>query len=613
MITQTPKFWQADANQNATKTLKRNEVPVELTWDLSPLFESDEAWEETFAQVPKYIEEINKYRDNLTDSGENILEFTKMLNDQYRVLSRLHSYASMKNDEDTAISKYSGMQARIRQFSAQFGAATSFSESAIADLEEEKLEQYYKDVPELEHYRRNFDQMRAFKPHMLSPETEEVLAGASNILSGGSTVFSVLDNADQKFPKIKNEKGQEVELNHANFGTFLESRDRRVRKDAFEQYYTVYEQYRNTYAQTLNLQVNKSNYLADIRNFDSARQAALFRNEIPESVYDALVDTVDKNLGLLHRYVSLRKNLLGLDEAHSYDLYVPVVEDVDLHYTVEEAREILMKALAPLGEDYLAILDKAFDERWIDFAVNEGKRSGAYSGGCYDSPPYILISWNGTLSNLYTLAHELGHSCHSYLSRKEQDFIYAGYPIFLAEIASTVNENLLTQYLLDTIEDPETRKYIIMNYLDGFKGTVFRQTQFAEFELFIHKAAQEGKALTADFLTEAYGDLNHRYYGDDLVRDPEIALEWSRIPHFYYNFYVYQYSTGFSAANAFLERILSGDQEKLDAYLAFLSSGSSDKPIETLKRAGVDMTTAKPVEDAMKAFETYLELLEKEV
>lgn len=363
----------------------------------------------------------------------------------------------------------------------------------------------------------------------------------------------------------------------------------------------------------MSTQVKRDNFLAQSHHFSSAREAALFYNEIPEQVYDQLLHTVDANLSLLHRYVGLRKKLLGLDEIHTYDLYVPVVDEVDLTYTMEEARQIILKALAPLGEAYLDILKQAFSSRWIDYAENAGKRSGAYSGGCYDSPPYILMTWKGTLDNLYTLAHELGHSCHSYLTRENQSPTYGDYPIFLAEIASTCNENLLTSYLLDTIEDPATRRYIIMNYLDGFKGTVFRQTQFADFEQKIHQADQEGISLTADWMTQTYGELNQHYYGPELAKDPEIALEWARIPHFYYDFYVYQYATGFSAATAFAKLITEGGQAERDAYLKFLSSGSSAKPIDTLKAAGVDMSSAKPIEDAMARFDHFLSLLESNV
>ncbi len=601
----------AAGGEDTEKLLARKEVPEAMTWDLRPLFVNDEAWEECFQQVDAYIEAVEPFRDNLTSSAKNLLSFGRMIEKQGRELTRLASYASMKSDEDTGLSYYSGMVTRVRSFMEKYAAAVSFANPAIAALSEEAMEAFYKEEPELEYYRRYCTQIRASKPHILSLQEESLLAGAKTIFETGARVFSVLNNADQRFPAIQDEKGNEVELTHARYGGFMESKERSVRKAAYEGYYAVYEQFRNTYAATLASQVHKNNYLAKVRNFTSAREAALFENEIPELVYDQLLATVNNNLDLLHRYVVLRKKLLGLEEIHSYDLHVPLGENVELHYSIEEARDVLLEALKPLGEDYCRVLEEAFAKRWIDFAENIGKRSGAYSGGCYDSPPYILMTWKGRLNNLYTLAHELGHSVHSYLSRKKQGFAYARYPIFLAEIASTVNENLLTAYLLESLEDKAVRQEIILNYLDGFKGTVFRQSQFAEFEQIIHKAEQEGMPLTADWLTEVYGDINAKYYGEELVRTPQIAFEWARIPHFYYNFYVYQYSTGFSAASAFAKSIIEGGEKDLEAYLGFLASGSKEEPIATLKRAGLDMTSPKPIEDAMSRFERFLEILEK--
>lgn len=606
------RFFAPEA-QSPNQVPKRNEVALETTWDLSPLYANDEAWEAAFKQAQNFTAEIAAFHDNLTSSADKLLGFFETEDRHEREIAKLYVYASMKNDEDTAVSKYSGMQSQMGQFLAGYMAAASFAEPALANLEEKSLQAFYAAEPKLKHYKRKIDQVLASKPHILSPSEEALLAGASQVLDAGSSVFEVLDNADQKFPVIKDEQGQDIELTHARFGQLLQNRDRRVRKDAFQQYYTVYEQYRNTYAQTLSTHIKRDNFLAQSHHFSSAREAALFYNEIPEQVYDQLLQTVDANLPLLHRYVALRKKLLGLDEIHTYDLYVPVVDEVDLSYTMEEAQEIILKALAPLGEEYLNILKQAFSSRWIDYAENSGKRSGAYSGGCYDSPPYILMTWKGTLDNLYTLAHELGHSCHSYLTRKNQSSTYGDYPIFLAEIASTCNENLLTSYLLDTIEDLATRRYIIMNYLDGFKGTVFRQTQFADFEQKMHQADQAGISLTADWMTQTYGDLNQHYYGPGLSKDPEIALEWARIPHFYYDYYVYQYATGFSAATAFAKLITEGGQAERDAYLKFLSSGSSAKPIDTLKEAGVDMSSAQPIEDAMARFEHFLSLLESDL
>lgn len=607
------RYLKENDKDKQSAVVARKDVAQEQTWDLTPLFASDEAWEKSYSAAQSYIEEITSLKDGFAEDAASVLKYFELAEKHGREIYKLYSYASMRSDEDTAVSKYSGMRSQMGQFYAQYMAASSFAEPILANLEEEKFEEFYKEEAKLKQYERTFKKIQESRPHVLSQETEQVLAAASNVLDAGGSIFGVLDNADQKFPVIKDEEGQEVELTHARYSKFIESRDRRVRKDTFQALYKTYDQFKNTYAETLSMQVLSHNFTAQARKFSSARESALFANEIPEKVYDQLLETVHNNLPLLHRYVKVRKDLLGLEEMHTYDLYVPVVEDVELNYSIEDAKEILLNALKPLGEDYLLMIKKAFDERWIDYAENAGKRSGAYSGGCYDSPPYILMTWQGSLNNLYTLAHELGHSCHSYLSRANQEFIYAGYPIFLAEIASTVNENLLTKYLLETVEDKELKKYIVMNYLDGFKGTVFRQSQFADFELRIHQAAQEGTALTAEWLIDLYGKMNEEYYGPSLEKDPEIALEWARIPHFYYDFYVYQYATGFSAATAFVKNIEEKGQEAVDAYLGFLSSGCSRKPIETLQAAGVDMSSAKPVEDAMAKFAEFLDILEKDI
>lgn len=590
---------------------KRSETQKDLTWDLKDLFADDAAWEKAFEEVQPLVQKLAAYQGRVGESADVLLEIEKENEKAGLILMPLYTYASMKNDEDTGESKYNGMTARMGQFMARFMAAVAWYEPEIAALDDETLNRFYKEEPELELYRYHFDTIRRSREHMLSPREESLLARGSEVMGAAADIFSVLDNADQRFPVIKDEQGEDIELTHGRYGKLMESRSRRVREDAFRGLYSTYRQYRNTYAATLSANVKKHNYLAEVRGFSSARAAALFNNHIPESVYDQLLETVHGRLDLLHRYVALRKKMLGLDDMHCFDLYVPVVEEVDLEYTIEEARDILMKALAVLGEDYLKILDEAFRSRWIDFVENQGKRSGAYSGGCYNSPPYILMTWKGTLDNLYTLAHELGHSCHSYFTRHFQPYIYGDYSIFLAEIASTTNENLLTAYLLDTVSDPAIRRYILMHYLDGFKGTVFRQTQFADFEHLIHKADQEGIALTADWLAAEYGKMNARYYGEVLNADEEIALEWARIPHFYYNYYVYQYATGFSAATAFSSMILKGGEKEVEAYKGYLKAGSSADPIDVLKKAGLDMSSPKPISDALDRFEYYLTELEK--
>jgi oligoendopeptidase F len=455
------------------------------------------------------------------------------------------------------------------------------------------------------------DSLTSAREHVLTAREEELLAGAGEIFAAPSKTFSVLNNADMTFPKVKNEEGQEVQLTHGLYGKLMESPDREVREGAFKALYKTYDGLKNTFATTLSTNVKAHNYKAKVHKYESARAAALANNHIPESVYDTLLDVVNEHLPLLHRYVDLRKDLLGVEELHMYDMYTPLTGEAPIKYSIEAAMEETLKGLQPLGEDYLAILQEAFDNRWIDWLENEGKRSGAYSSGAYDTNPYILMNWQDSLNQLYTLVHELGHSVHSYLTRKNQPYVYGDYSIFLAEIASTTNENILTDYLLKTQTDPKVRIYILNHYLDGFKGTIFRQTQFAEFEHYIHQQALAGVPLTQDFMTSYYAELNAKYYGPSVEKDPEIGIEWTRIPHFYYNYYVYQYATGFSAATALAKRIVEGEEGALEKYLSYLKAGNSGYPIEVMKKAGVDMTQSAYIEDAMKVFEERLNELEQ--
>ena len=448
------------------------------------------------------------------------------------------------------------------------------------------------------------------RPHTLPAEQEALLAGAGEIFGAASNTFAVLNNADLVFPVITDSQGEQIQLSHGVYGQLMESTDRTVRQAAYEGLYQVYEQFRNTFAQTLSTNVKTHNYRAKVRHFDSARAAALSGNHIPESVYDTLVAVVNQNLPLLHRYVALRKRLLGLEELYMYDMYTPLVGEAPIQYTYEEAVAKAKEALTPLGDEYQEVVAEAFSSRWIDVVENKGKRSGAYSSGAYDTAPYILLNWHDTLDQLFTLVHEMGHSVHSYFTRNNQPFVYGDYSIFLAEIASTTNENILTEYLLETEKDPLVRAYVLNHYLDGFKGTIFRQTQFAEFEHFIHEEDAAGVPLTAEYLSENYGKLNAKYYGDAVTYDDEIKLEWSRIPHFYYNYYVFQYATGFSAASALSKKILAEEPQALENYLNYLKAGSSDYPIEVMKKAGVDMTKPDYLEEAMKVFAARLDELE---
>jgi oligoendopeptidase F len=594
-----------------TKQLpNRSDLTEKETWDLTPIFESDAAFDTAFEALTKKLEEAPSYQGTLKDGADSFLKAIDYLLSVYREVEKIYVYSHLKNDQDTSNTTYQGLYARASSLAAQSGAALAWFQPEVLTLSDEEIDGYFAENKDLEVYRYFVKQMTDERAHVLSAKEEELLANASEVLSASSDTFSVLNNADLKFPIVKDENGHDVELSHGLYGQLMESTNREVREAAFKGMYSVYEQFRNTFASTLTANVKKHNFNAKVRNFSSAREAALSANHIPESVYDTLLDVVDKNLPLLHRYVALRKKLLNVDTLHMYDMYTPVLGDAPIKHSYEEAKEISLKGLAPLGEEYIEIVKEAYADRWIDVVENKGKRSGAYSSGSYDTKPYILLNWHDSLNHLYTLVHEMGHSVHSYYTRKTQPYVYGDYSIFLAEIASTTNENLLTEYLLKTETDPKVRAFVLNHYLDGFKGTIFRQTQFAEFEHFIHTEDAKGTPLTSEFLSEYYAGLNAKYYGPSVEKDPEIAYEWSRIPHFYYNYYVFQYSTGFSAAAALADKILKGEENALENYLGFLKAGSSDYPIEVMKKAGVDMTQAAYIEDAMKVFEERLNELE---
>ncbi len=608
----TPAKEKAKIDNTAKAVPQRNKVPVEMTWDLNKIFSSDAAWEKALKAYENLLETEESMAGKLGRSGKNLLKACEYYAKLARPLETLYAYAHMMHDSDTAVSKYTAMQQRALSIYTKFGAKIAFFKPELNALDDAKMAKFFETTPELEAYRHLLEETRLSKAHTLSQAEELLLAKGGRVFNASSQSFSILNNADLQYPDIENEKGEKVELTDGRFGRFLESRDRKVRENAFKTVYDTYKQFRNTFASLLGGNVQSQNYLSDVRGYKTAREAALFNNSIPEKVYDNLLKTVQKNLPLLHRYVDLRKRILAVDELHSYDLYTPLTS-ADVKITYEEAKSITLKALAPLGTDYLAIVEKAFTERWIDVLENKGKRSGAYSGGGYDTVPYILLNWQDTLDNLFTLVHELGHSVHSYLTRQNQPYVYGDYSIFLAEIASTTNENLLTAYLLENEKDPALRLHYINHYLDGFKGTVFRQTQFAQFEQLIHAEDQNGTALTADFLCDAYGKINRDYYGPALSFDEEISFEWARIPHFYYNFYVYQYATGFSAATAFSSSILSGKKGAVDKYLTYLSAGNSDYPLNVLSKAGLDMSKPRPIEAAMQEFERYLLMMEEAV
>lgn len=592
------------------KLPKRDEVPEALTWDLTKIFADDQAFEGAFNALQEKLKQADDYKGTLKNGAQAFLAAIEYLLDVFRELETVYVYSHLKNDQDTSNTTYQALNSRAEALVTKADEKLSFFEPELLSLSDETIWQYFQEEPKLEIYRHFVEQIVANRKHVLPKEQEALLAGAGEIFGASSNTFSILNNADFVFPVIEDEEGENVQLSHGVYGQLMESTDRKVREDAFKGLYSVYKQFGNTLASTLSAHIKTHNYQAKVRNYHSAREAALSANHIPESVYDTLVDVVNKNLNLLHRYIGLRKRLLKVDQLHMYDVYTPLLGEAPISFTYEQAVDKAFEALAPMGEEYLAVVKKAFDERWIDVVENQGKRSGAYSSGTYDTNPYILLNWHDTLDHLFTLVHEMGHSVHSYFTQNNQPYVYGDYSIFLAEIASTTNENILTEHLLKTEEDPRVRAYVLNHYLDGFKGTIFRQTQFAEFEHFMHTEDAKGIPLTKDFLNEHYGKLNKRYYGSEMEDDPEIHLEWSRIPHFYYNYYVFQYATGFSAASALSQKILTGGPSALDRYSTYLKSGDSDYPIEVMKKAGVDMTKSDYLEEAMHVFEERLNELE---
>ncbi|KQL18685.1 oligoendopeptidase F [Cytobacillus solani] len=596
------------ANETAVKKLpNRSEISVEDTWKLEDIFASDDAWDKEYKEVEALVPEASQYQGKLGESANQLYEALQYQDHLLERLSKLYTYAHMRYDQDTTNSFYQGMDDRIKGLYSKAASSLAYIVPELLAVDEGKINAFLEEKEELKVYKHSLEEINLQRPHVLSAEAESLLAQASEVFGASSNTFGMLNNADLEFPSITDENGEEVEITHGRYIRFLESDDQRVRHDAFKAVYDTYGKFRNTFASTLSGNVKTNNFNAKVRNYDSARHAALAANNIPESVYDNLVKTVNDNLHLLHRYVKLRKKVLGLEELHMYDLYTPLVKDVKMEVKYDEAKELILKGLAPLGDDYLNVLKEGFDNRWVDVHENKGKRSGAYSSGTYGTNPYILMNWQDNVNNLFTLAHEFGHSVHSYYTRKSQPYPYGNYSIFVAEVASTCNESLLNDYLLKTIDDEKKRLFLLNHYLEGFRGTVFRQTMFAEFEHLIYQKVQNNEALTAESLTKEYYELNKKYFGEeDLVIDEEIGLEWSRIPHFYYNYYVYQYATGFSAATALSKQILEEGNPAVERYIEFLKAGSSDYPIEVLKKAGVDMNSSKPIEDACKVFEEKL-------
>lgn len=589
--------------------LQRNEINEKDTWDLSTIFETDQKWEEELALLTEDTKQAASLEGHLLDSAESLLNITERYLDLSRRLEKLYVYAHMKNDQDTRVAKYQEYYAKAMTLYSQLDQVFSFYEPEFMAITEKQYQNFLAEEPKLQPYKHFFDKLLQNKDHVLSQREEELLAGAGEIFGAASETFAILDNADIVFPFVKDEDGNEVQLSHGVYMSLVESKNREVRRGAYEALYSTYEQYQHTYAKTLQTNVKVQNYRAKVRNYKSAREAALAANFVPESVYDNLVSAVRKHLPLLHRYLALRSKILGIPDLKMYDVYTPL-SSVEYSFTYEEALKKAEEALAVLGEDYLSRVKRAFSERWIDVYENQGKRSGAYSGGSYDTNAFMLLNWQDNLDNLFTLVHETGHSMHSSYTRETQPYVYGDYSIFLAEIASTTNENILTEKLLQEVQDDATRFAILNNFLDGFRGTVFRQTQFAEFEHAIHQADQNGEVLTSEFLNNLYADLNQEYYGLSKEDNPQIQYEWARIPHFYYNYYVYQYSTGFAAASALAEKIVHGSQEDRDRYIEYLKAGKSDYPLNIMRKAGVDMEKEDYLNDAFAVFERRLDEFE---
>ena len=595
----------------AKELRNRKDIPDKYKWNMQDMFATDELWEEEAKQLLEMAKNLEKYQGRLGESAATLLEFFKKSDELKFHAERVMVYANQKYHEDTAVSKYQGYAAKADSISVALSSASSFMEPEILAMDEAVLNGFFEEESELAHYRRAVDNILREKEHIRSAEVEAVLALAGDMAMAPSNIFSMFNNADIKFPSVTDVEGNRIQITHGNYISLIENKDRNLRKDVFRGLYGEYKKHANSVAAMFQAQLKQENFYAKVRNYPSVRAMHLASGNIPEAVYDNLIETVHKHLPAMHRYVSLRKKLLGVERLHMYDLYVPVVEDPGKEYSYEVAKELVKKAIVPMGEDYVSVASAGMDRDWVDVYENENKRSGAYSWGAYGTHPYVLLNHQDNLDSVFTLAHEMGHAMHSYYSDKKQSITYAGYLIFVAEVASTCNEALLMHYLLENCTDEAERKYLINHQLESFRGTLFRQTMFAEFEKIVHQRIADGESLTKEDICKIYHDLNVMYYGTDMIVDEEIDYEWMRIPHFYTSFYVYQYATGYSAAMAFSKKILEEGKPAVDRYIEnFLSGGSSKDPIDLLKAAGVDMSTPAPVDDALCVFEDYLEKLE---
>ena len=595
---------------NEQCTLKRNEIDTEYKWALEDLYLSDKNWQSDFDAMRDYTNKIKKYEGKLGKDARLLLEYLRLMDEISEKCSKIVGYISKRADEDTTNAFYQGLRGKCINLITEINSASSFDVAEITEIPDEVLERFYKEEPGLKLYERFFYKIRREKEHVLSKEIENIMASLGNVSNAPSTIAKMFRDADLKFPDAKDKDGKLHKVTLGSFTRILESDDRVLRKSAFESVYHKFDKYKNTVAATLDAQVKQLNFFSKTRKYVSTRQASLYGNEIPEYVYDNLIDVVNKNIGLLHKYMKIRKKVLELDELHMYDIMTPMIKNFDEEINFEEAKKTVYEALKPMGEDYLKIIKEGFENRWIDVYENEGKRSGAYSSGARPHP-YVLLNYKNNINSMFTLAHEMGHAVHSYLSMKNQPTVYSNYVIFVAEVASLCNEALLMQHLLKNTDSQNKRAYLINYFLEQFRMTLYRQTMFAEFEMKISRMVEDGETLTAESLKELYKNLNKKYYGSNVTIDEEIAIEWARVPHFYYDFYVFQYATGFAAAMELSQKILNGTQKDVSAYIKFLSSGCSSDPITLLKLAGVDMSKTDSLNDTFTLFEDLLNQFEK--
>ena len=592
------------------KVLKREQIPVEMTWDLEAIYASHEDWEKDFAAIPGLVDKFMAFKGRLAESAVVLRDAIEAEDAMERLAEKVYVYAHLRSDEDTGHSENRSRVDRAQTLFAEISGKTAWFDPEIMEIPGEKMDELLA-APELEFYRRSLEELLRSRPHTLSEREERILGLSSDVMGTASKTFSVLNNADLRFPVLTDDKGKKVELTHGNYIKFLESSRRDVRKRAFRAMYDTYEKLRNTFATTLDGTIKKHVLSAKLRGYPSALNAALFSDNVPEKVYTELIRAVHDKLPALHKYMQLRCDVLGLKKIDMYDVFTPLVPECKVEVSWENAKKMVKEAFKPLGEEYCRNLNKAFEQRWVDVLENRGKRSGAYSSGCYDSYPYLLLNYHGTLNDVFTLAHELGHSMHSFYSHEEQDYHYADYQIFVAEVASTTNEQLLHDYLMKNTDDDNLKAYLLCHLLDELRGTIYRQTQFAEFELWMHQQAEKSIPLNADMLSKKYFELNSKYYGESVKADRRIEMEWARIPHFYYNFYVYKYATGISAAIELSRNILSGDAGKLKDYFGFLKAGDSKDVLDIMKDAGVDLSTPEPVHVALDLFDATVEQLRK--